>query len=121
MREHTFESGDFELLLSELFPFMDRKKMCIKDLVVQMKNYKGDVSTRLIDMMTSVIVRTQNVFVLKSFKKLSPVEKVQMFASDVLKPLYKLTYKFEQNHSNYNVYVVDVIPDIASTMKCFER
>lgn len=44
-----------------------------------------------------------------------------MFGVDVLKPLYKFTHKFETNHENYNVYVVDVIPDVASTMKCFER
>lgn len=52
---------------------------------------------------------------------MSSIEKVQMFGVDVLKPLFKITRKFELNKSNYNVYVIDVIPDIASTMKSFER
>lgn len=58
MRDHAIQSSDFEMLLSELFPFMDRSRMCVRDLVAQMKAYKGDVSQKLIDMMSSVIVRT---------------------------------------------------------------
>lgn len=66
-------------------------------------------------------MRTQSVFVLKNFKKQTPIEKLRIFSKEVMKPLFKTTERFEKNRDNYNVYVVDVIPDIASTMKCLER
>lgn len=71
--------------------------------------------------MESVVVRTQNVFMLKNFKKQTPLEKLHTFSKEVMKPLFKMTERFEKHQDNYNVFVVDVIPDIASTLKSLER
>ena len=120
LQEHTVKPEEMELLLKEVSPYGDWTNMSMTEILKLVREYRGEPSEGVIEMILAVIVRTQSVFLLKKFKKMTAREKVNAFGDEVLKHLFRPTPKFVYDSDKYNVFVVDVVPDLATTMKVLE-